>query len=51
VFLERSAALALDRRAGAERTLGAAQAHQQVGTSDATLKLLAMAEASPLDEL
>jgi DNA-binding CsgD family transcriptional regulator len=50
-FLERSAALTLDpvRRAG--RALAAAQAKYQAGAFDATLGLLAVAEAGPLDEL
>jgi DNA-binding CsgD family transcriptional regulator len=50
-FLERAAALTLDpgRRAG--RALAAAHATQRAGAPDAALKLLATAEAGPLDEL
>ena len=50
-FLERAAALTLDpvRRAG--RALAAAQAKYQAGAFEATLGLLATAEAGPLDEL
>jgi len=50
-FLERSAALTLEpgRRAG--RALAAAQARAQAGAPDAALRLLAAAEAGPLDEL
>jgi DNA-binding CsgD family transcriptional regulator len=48
-FLERAAALTLDpvRRAG--RALAAAQASYQAGSLDATLRLLATAEAGPPD--
>src|SRR5271155_3517596 len=50
-FLERSAALTLDlgRRAG--RALAAAQVTAQSGDFDAALRLLATAEAGPLDGL
>jgi DNA-binding CsgD family transcriptional regulator len=49
-FLERSAALTLDpvRRAG--RALTAAEAKYQAGAFDATLRLLATAEAGPPDQ-
>ena len=50
-FLERSAALALDPARRAGRALAAAQATYQTGAFDATLRLLAAAEAGPLDEL
>ena len=50
-FLERSAALTLDPARRAERALAAAQATYQAGAFDATLGLLATAEAGPLDEL
>jgi DNA-binding CsgD family transcriptional regulator/tetratricopeptide (TPR) repeat protein len=50
-FLERSAALTLDPARRAERALAAAQAKCQAGAFDATLRLLATAEAGPPDEL
>ena len=50
-FLERSAALTLDPALRAGRALAAAQATYQTGAFDATLRLLAAAEAGPLDEL
>jgi DNA-binding CsgD family transcriptional regulator len=50
-FLERSAALTLDPAHRAERALAAARAKYQAGAFDATLRLLATAEAGPLDEL
>jgi DNA-binding CsgD family transcriptional regulator/tetratricopeptide (TPR) repeat protein len=50
-FLERSAALTLDPARRAERTLAAAQAKAQAGEFDAALRLLAAAEAGPLEEL
>jgi DNA-binding CsgD family transcriptional regulator len=50
-FLERSAALTLEPRRRAERALAAAKVATQAGAFDAALRLLAMAEASPLDEL
>jgi DNA-binding CsgD family transcriptional regulator len=50
-FLERSAALTLDPARRAGRALAAAQAGYQAGAFDATLGLLAAAEAGPLDEL
>ena len=48
-FLERSAALTLDPARRAERALAAAQAKYQAGAFDATLALLATAEAGPPD--
>jgi DNA-binding CsgD family transcriptional regulator len=50
-FLERAAALTIDPARRAERALAAAQATYQAGAFDATLALLATAEAGPLDEL
>jgi DNA-binding CsgD family transcriptional regulator len=50
-FLERSAALTPGPARRAERALAAAQATYQAGALDATLALLAAAEAGPLDEL
>jgi len=50
-FLERAAALTLDPARRAERALGAAQAKNQAGEFDATLALLATAEAGPPDQL
>ena len=50
-FLERSAALTLDPVRQAERALAAAQAKYQAGEFDATLALLATAEAGPPDQL
>ena len=50
-FLERSAALTLDPVRRAERALAAAQATYQAGAFDATLALLATAEAGPPDQL
>ena len=49
-FLERAAALTLEPARGAERALAAARATAQAGTFDAALRLLATAEAGPLDE-
>ena len=49
-FLERSAVLTLDPERRAERALAAAQAGYQAGAFDATLGLLAAAEAGPPDE-
>jgi DNA-binding CsgD family transcriptional regulator len=49
-FLERSAALTLDPARRAERALAAAQAKYQAGAFDATLGLLAAAEAGPPDQ-
>jgi DNA-binding CsgD family transcriptional regulator len=50
-FLERSAALTLDPARRAERALAAAQATYQAGAFEATLRLLATAEAGPPDQL
>ena len=50
-FLERSAALTLDPARRAERALAAAQAKYQAGAFDATMGLLATAEAGPPDQL
>src|SRR5580692_127535 len=49
-FLERAAALTIDPVRRAERALAAAQATYQAGAFDATLALLATAEAGPPDE-
>jgi DNA-binding CsgD family transcriptional regulator len=49
-FLERATALTLEPARGAERALAAARAMAQAGAFDAALRLLAMAEAGPLDE-
>jgi DNA-binding CsgD family transcriptional regulator len=49
-FLERSAALTLDPARRAGRALAAAQAKYQAGAFDATLGLLATAEAGPADQ-
>jgi DNA-binding CsgD family transcriptional regulator len=49
-FLERAAALTLDPARRAERALAAAQAKFQAGAFDATLGLLATAEAGPPDQ-
>jgi DNA-binding CsgD family transcriptional regulator len=50
-FLERASALTLDPARRAERALAAAQATYQAGAFDATLRLLAAAEAGPPDQL
>ena len=50
-FLERAATLTLDPARRAERALAAAQAKYQAGEFDATLALLATAEAGPPDQL
>ncbi|MDX6249394.1 MAG: hypothetical protein QOF10_2754 [Kribbellaceae bacterium] len=50
-FLERSAALTLEPGQQARRALAAAQATSQSGAFDAALRLLAMAEAGPLEGL
>jgi DNA-binding CsgD family transcriptional regulator len=50
-FLERAAALTLDPASRADRALAAAQAKYQAGAFDATLRLLATAEAGPPDQL
>ncbi|MCW3043807.1 MAG: ATP-dependent transcriptional regulator, MalT-like, LuxR family [Actinobacteria bacterium] len=49
-FLERSAALTLEPGQRAERSLAAARVQAQAGAFDAALRLLATAEAGPLDE-
>ena len=49
-FLQRAVALTVDPARRAERALAAAQASLQAGAFDATLGLLATAEAGPLDE-
>jgi DNA-binding CsgD family transcriptional regulator len=50
-FLERSAALTLEPARRAERELAAAGATAQAGAFHAALRLLAAAEAEPLDQL
>src|SRR4051794_3009552 len=50
-FLERSAELSMDPARRAARALAAAQVTHQAGLPDAALRLLATAEAGPLDEL
>jgi DNA-binding CsgD family transcriptional regulator len=50
-FLERAAELTPDPRRRAQRALVAAQSKHQAGAADAALRLLAVAEAGPLDEL
>ena len=50
-FLERSAALTLDPERRAHRTIAAAVAHLETGALEAVSRLLATAEAGPLDEL
>jgi DNA-binding CsgD family transcriptional regulator len=50
-FCERAAELTPDRARRARRALAAALAKQQSGAPDAALRLLAVAEAGPLDEL
>jgi DNA-binding CsgD family transcriptional regulator len=50
-FLERAAALTLKPALRAERALAAAGATAQAGAFDAALRLLAEAEAEPLDQL
>jgi DNA-binding CsgD family transcriptional regulator len=50
-FLERSATLTLDPLRRADRALAAATVATQAGTFDAALRLLAMAESGPLEEL
>ena len=50
-FYERAAELTPDRARRARRALAAARAKQQAGAPDAALRLLAIAEAGPLDEL
>jgi DNA-binding CsgD family transcriptional regulator len=50
-FLERSAALTLEPARRAKRGLAAAQVTAQAGAFDAASRLLALAEAGPLEEL
>ena len=50
-FHERAAELTPDPRRRAQRALAAAQGKHQAGAPDAALRLLAMAQAGPLDEL
>ena len=50
-FLERAAELTPDPARRAQRALAAAQGKHQAGAPDAALRLLAMAQAGPLDEL
>ena len=50
-FFERAAVLTPDAARRTERALTAARAKVQAGAFDAALKLLAMAEAAPLDEM
>jgi DNA-binding CsgD family transcriptional regulator len=50
-FHERAAELTPDPRRRAQRALAAAHSKHQAGASDAGLRLLAMAEAGPLEEL
>jgi DNA-binding CsgD family transcriptional regulator len=49
-FLQRSAALTVDPARRVDRTLAAAQARYQAGAFDAAIRLLAAAEAGPLDD-
>ncbi|HEY2200457.1 MAG TPA: AAA family ATPase [Solirubrobacteraceae bacterium] len=50
-FLERAAALTPEPARRAERALAAAQAKYQGGAADAALRLVAIAESGPLDDL
>ena len=50
-FHERAAELTPEPRRRAQRALAAAQSKHLAGASDATLRLVAMAESGPLDEL
>jgi DNA-binding CsgD family transcriptional regulator len=50
-FHERAAELTPDPRRRAQRALGAAQSKHHAGAPDAALRLLALAQAGPLDEL
>jgi len=50
-FHERAAELTPDPRRRAQRALAAAQSKHQAGAADAALRLLATAEAGPLDDL
>jgi hypothetical protein len=49
-FLEKAAALTLEPTRRAERALSAAQAKRQAGAFDAAVRLVATAEAGPLNE-
>ena len=51
VFCERAAELTPEPARRASRALAAAQAKHEAGAPDAALRLLAMAQAGPLDEL
>ena len=50
-FLERATALTLDPSSRGRRALAAAQANQLGGASTAALRMLAVAETAPLDDL
>ncbi len=50
-FLERASALTPERSPRARRALAAAQAKHQAGAFDAALRLVAIAESGPLNEL
>ena len=50
-FLERASALTLEPSSRARRALAAAQAKHQAGAFDAALRLVAIAESGPLNEL
>jgi DNA-binding CsgD family transcriptional regulator len=50
-FLERAAALTLEPSRRGQRALAAAQAKHQAGAFDAALRLVAIAESGPLNEL
>jgi DNA-binding CsgD family transcriptional regulator len=50
-FLERASALTPEPSRRAERSLAAAQAKHQAGAFDTALRLVAIAESGPLDEL
>ena len=50
-FLERATALTLDPASRGRRALAAAQANQLGGASTAALRMLAVAETAPLDDL
>ena len=50
-LLERSATLTVDRERRTGRALAAAESHQLAGSGDAALRLAAVAERQPLDEL
>lgn len=49
-FMERSASLSVEPSRRSERALSAASAKHQAGALDAALRLVALAEAGPLDE-